>query len=89
VQVPCARESCPEALASCKGAPGDRRSEGSKTAKSGTDEQELHMRLIKLDEQAHLCDVQTPKGEYFISRCSGNRRKEDALTWGGLFVFFL
>ena len=46
------------------------------------------MRLIKLDEQAHLCDVQTPKGEYFISRCSGNRRKEDALTWGGLFVFF-
>ena len=31
--------------------------EGSETAKSGTDEQERHMRLMNEDKQAHLCNV--------------------------------
>lgn len=86
MQVPYVRESCPEALASRKGVLGDWRSEGSETAKPGTDVQKSHKRLIKSDEQAHHCDVQTPKGEYFISRCGRHRGKEDVLTWGDLFV---
>jgi len=53
VQVPYAWGSCPEALASGKACPvfltglvtGDGSSEGSQTAKSGTDEQERYMRL--------------------------------------------
>jgi hypothetical protein len=32
--------------------------EGSETAKAGTDEQEVHMRLHEPDEQAHHCEVQ-------------------------------
>ena len=31
--------------------------EGSGTAKSGTDEQERHMRLLNEDKQAHHCNV--------------------------------
>ena len=38
-------------------------SEGSETTNSGTDEQELDMRLDKPDEQAHHCDVQKPEKE--------------------------
>ncbi len=82
------RRVVPEALASRKVANREVGTEGSETAKPGTDEQEPHRRLIKSDEQTHHCDVQTPKGEYFISRCGGNRGKEDVLTWGDLFVFF-
>ena len=39
------------------------------------------MRLIKSDEQAHLCKVQTLQSECFISRYGRNRRKEDAITF--------
>jgi hypothetical protein len=37
--------------------------EGSRTTNSGTDEQELDMRLDKPDEQAHHCDVLKPEKE--------------------------
>jgi hypothetical protein len=33
--------------------------EGSETAKTGTDEQEVHKRLHEPDEQAHHCKVQS------------------------------
>ena len=36
---------------------GDPYTEGSQTAKSGTDEQKRHMRLSIEDKQAHLCNV--------------------------------
>ncbi|MBK7131146.1 MAG: hypothetical protein IPH66_17560 [Crocinitomicaceae bacterium] len=32
--------------------------EGSEPAKVGTEEHEVHKRLIKMDEQAHHCEVQ-------------------------------
>jgi len=79
------RRVVPEALASRKVAYREVYTEGSETAKSGTDVQELHKRLKRSDEQAHLCNIQNTNGEYLLSRCSGNRRKEDVLTWGGLF----
>jgi len=44
-------------LASGKLVTGDGSSEGSQTAKSGTDEQKLHMRLPKAGEQAHHCNA--------------------------------
>ena len=37
---------------------GDPSSEGSETTKVCTDEQESDMRLGRVDEQAHLCEVQ-------------------------------
>jgi hypothetical protein len=37
--------------------------EGSQPAKPGTDEQESHMRLDKLDKQAHHCNVRKPARE--------------------------
>jgi len=48
----------PEALASGKLVIGDNSSEGSQTAKSGTDEQKRYMRLFNVDKQAHHCNVQ-------------------------------
>ena len=36
---------------------GDRCTEGSETAKSGTDEQERYKRLFNEDKQAHHCNV--------------------------------
>ena len=59
--------------------------EGSKTAKSGTDEQERHKRLINEDKQAHLCDVQRLQ-KLFISRCRSDWMKGKALTRGGLGI---
>ena len=57
--------------------------EGSETAKSGTDEQKRYMRLFNVGKQAHLCNVQrTPKA--FYSRYRRDWRKEKALTGGGL-----
>ena len=44
-------------LASGKVVWGDPYTEGSQTAKSGTDEQERHMRLLNEDKQAHHCNV--------------------------------
>jgi len=46
-----------EALASGKVVWGDPCTEGSQTAKSGTDEQKRHMRLRGGDKQAHHCNV--------------------------------
>ena len=55
----------PEVLASRKVVLGDRCTEESETAKSGTDEQELYMRLIRTDKVAHRINVQTLKREVF------------------------
>jgi hypothetical protein len=57
--------------------------EGSETAKSGTDEQEPYMRLKNEDKQAHHCNVQKVL-KSFLSRYGRDRRKESALTRGGL-----
>ncbi len=48
----------PEVLASRKLVTGDGGSEGSETAKSGTDEQKLHTRLYREGKQAHHCNAQ-------------------------------
>jgi len=57
--------------------------EGSETAKSGTDEQKRDMRLLNEGKQAQLCDAQRVKPS-FGSRFRRNRRKEKALTGGDL-----
>jgi|GEM_PF-2044392 len=57
VKVPYGQGWDPEPLASRKGVAGNRKSEGSETAKPGTDEQEPYKRLNEPDEQAHHCDV--------------------------------
>jgi len=62
--------------------------EGSETAKSGTDEQKWHKRLLKVDKQAQLCNVQRlPKS--FSSRCRRDWMKEKVLTGGGLHNYVL
>jgi len=48
--------------------------EGSQTAKSGTDEQKLHMRLIKMGKQTHHCNALNLI--VLVSRCSSDWRKE-------------
>ena len=48
----------PEALVSGKVAYCEVYTEGSQTAKSGTDEQKRYMRLWEEDKQAHHCNVQ-------------------------------
>ena len=73
-----------EALASGKVVWGDPCTEGSQTAKVGTDEQKLDTRHDKLDKQAHHCNVQTQKVKCLLCRFSSDWRKENALTWGGL-----
>ena len=47
-------------LVSCKGVPGDRKSEGSRTTRVCTDEQELHKRHSFVGEQPHLCEARKP-----------------------------
>ena len=59
MRVPYALGAFPEALASGKLVVGDSRSEGSQTAKSGTDVQERYTRLLREDKQAHHCNVQS------------------------------
>ena len=49
----------PEALASRKLVVGDDSSEGSETAKSGTDEQKRHMRQVKADKRPQQRNVQS------------------------------
>ena len=59
--------------------------EGSETAKPGSNEQELNKRLVKPDEVAHHADVRRiPKG--LAGRFSGYWVKECVLTWGGLGI---
>ena len=65
-EVPYASRDIGKALASGKLVAGNCSSEGSQPANSGTDEQESHRRLDKLDKQAHHCDVQKPEREVFI-----------------------
>ncbi len=73
----------PEALASGKVVYREICTEGSQTAKSGTDGQKRYMRLLNVDKQAHLCNVQrTPKA--FYSRYRRHWRKGKAITRGGL-----
>jgi hypothetical protein len=47
-----------EPLVSRKVATREGRTEGSDTAKLGTDEQKPHMRLNSMGKQAHLCNAQ-------------------------------
>jgi hypothetical protein len=72
-----------EALASGKVVFLEECSEGSHTAKSGTDEQKRHMRLRNEDKQAHHCNDQRIKPS-FCSRCRRNWRKGKAFTRGYL-----
>jgi len=58
VKDPYVRESCPETLASRKLVCCEAWSEGSETAKPGSNEQELNKRLVKPDEVAHHTEVQ-------------------------------
>jgi len=44
--------------------------EGSETAKVGTDEQKVHKRLYKMDEQTQHCDVQR-RQEFYTVDVSG------------------
>ncbi len=61
--------------------------EGSETAKSGTDEQERHKRLFEGGKQAHLCDARNQQPS--DGRCRRNRMKEYVLTWGDLHCYGL
>jgi len=71
-----------EALASGKLVHREVFSEGSQTAKSGTDEQECDMRHRYLGKQSHLCKAQrTPKG--YLCRSRRDRKKGKAITRGG------
>ena len=67
---------------------GDPCTEVSGTAKVGTDEQELHKRLLMPDKVAHLTNVQNAlggfRGERISSRCSSDPPKDIYLTEGGL-----
>ena len=74
-----------EALASRKVVYCEVSTEGSETAKSGTDEQERHMRLQKEDKQTHHCNVRSIKPS-ICSRCRRHWTKERALTRGGLGI---
>ena len=49
--------------------------EGSETAKVGTDEQKVHKRLYKMDEQTHRCDVQRRQEFYTVDVSGIDRRK--------------
>ena len=73
----------PEALASGKVVYREVCTEGSQTAKSGTDGQKRYMRLFNVDKQAHHCNVQRTQ-KAFYSRYRRDWRKENALTRGGL-----
>jgi hypothetical protein len=59
--------------------------EGSQTAKSGTDKQERYMRLLDEDKQTHHCNVRNIKSS--CSRYRRHWRKGKALTRGGLDSF--
>jgi hypothetical protein len=55
---------------------GDPCTEGSGTAKSGTDKQERHMRLMNEDKQAHLCNVLRFQNHLLVDAAGiGGRKK--------------
>jgi hypothetical protein len=64
---------------------GDPYTEGSQTAKFGTDEQKPDMRLLNEDKQAHHCNVQRIKPSFY-SRSGSDWRKGKAFTRGDLIV---
>jgi hypothetical protein len=53
-------------LASCKVVSCEARTEGNRTAKFCTDEQEVHMRQISEGKQAHLCEAQVQRNLIFV-----------------------
>ena len=75
----------PEALASRKVANREVYTEGSETAKSGTDEQKRNMRHNSSGKQSLHCKAQRIQREQ-ICRFRRHRRKEKALTRGGLGI---
>ena len=75
----------PESLARGKVVYREVCTEGSQTAKSGTDEQERYMRHSCLGKQAHLCNALRLQ-ERQLCRYRRHRRKEEALTRGGLGI---
>jgi hypothetical protein len=74
-----------EALASRKVVYCEVSTEGSETAKSGTDEQERHMRHNCLGKQSQLCNAQSIQ-EKQLCRCRSHWTRERALTRGGLGI---
>ncbi len=74
-----------EVLASGKVVWGNPCTEGSQTAKSGTDEQEVHKRHGVRGKQAQHCKAQRIQ-TLTLCRCNRHRMKERALTGGGLGI---
>jgi len=66
----------PEALASGKVVYCEVCTEGSQTAKSGTDEQKRYMRLLNEDKQAHHCDVQRIPSRLIVDTAGIGRREK-------------
>ena len=72
-----------EALASDKVVYREECTEGSQTAKSGTDEQKCHRRQVKTDKRPQQRNVRRlPKP--IRCRCTSDWMKEKVLTRGGL-----
>ena len=74
----------PEALVSRKVVYREVCTEGSETAKSGTDEQKRDMRHCCSGKQAHLCEAQNEREQ--PCRFRSDWMKEKAFTGGGLFA---
>jgi hypothetical protein len=74
--------SCRSLLASCKGVRREAESEGSRTAKVGTDEQKSHKRLGSVGKMAQ--HIKARRQQTFLSRCGRHQRKADVLTRGEL-----
>ena len=72
-----------EALASGKVVFREECTEGSQTAKSGTDEQKRHMRLQNENKQAHHCNVRRIKPSFVVD-AAGIGGREKAFTRGYL-----
>jgi|GEM_PF-5074821 len=88
-QVPC-RQVGISLLASDKVVNREVRTEGSQTAKAGTDpvlqrgrlNRNDILRLVRMSKQAHLCKALDQ--QIFISRCRRFQPKVSAITWGDL-----
>ena len=75
VKIPYARGETAETLASRKVASREAYTEGSETAKSGTDEQKRDMRHFWTGEQAQLCDAQRIQKSRDVDSAGIGRRK--------------
>jgi hypothetical protein len=76
VKVPYVRRSCSETLASRKVVRREVSTEGSETAKSGTDEQKRDMRHNCSGEQALLCEAQRIQKNSYVDSAGIGRRKK-------------